>query len=264
METEVIETEPAEEITEEATVEEETTLEEGAEGPTLEAEVEDEDEAKKQRDSGFLKRINKITYQREEEKRRADALQEKLDAALKTPKVETPQGKPNIDDFDTDAEFYDSLTDWKLEQRDATAAAKRQESETQRTQDESESAFKDSVVKVNESGVKKYADYEEIVFSLPPDVLDNNLAAALFETEAPEEIAYHLGKNPKAAARISKLSPVKKAIELGKIEERLSQKKKTTGAFPPIKPLKGKDSTEFDEEKLSNEEWIRLKNEGKI
>lgn len=275
MEEEVIETEEAANVMGEEAASEETTQEEGAEETTSEETTSEEGT---EDNNGFLKRINKITWQREEQKRIAEAerqkaerLQATLDKLLEKetaepePKPEAPAGKPKIEDFETDAEFLEKLTDWKIEQREIAANQKRtaeqQKSDRQKAQD----AFFENVKNTNMAGIKKYDDYEQVVFSLPGDVMNNELAAAMLETGAPEDIAYHLGKNPSVAEKISRMSPLKKAVELGKIEARLSIKeKKTTTAPPPINALKGKDGDIPDPDDLSPEEWIRLRNEGKI
>jgi hypothetical protein len=231
----------------------------------------DTDDEPEEKPPWFKKRFDRLTYQREQARREAAEAKEereRLKAEVEKLKAtkNVAEGKPKLEDFDSDEDFFDALTDWKLEQREQKTKAAREEERQTQTKQEAEKTFKETVVSVNTAGEAKYEDYMEAVTSLPGDVMDSELAQAIFETDAPEDIAYHLGKNPKEAAKISKLSPLKKAIALGKIEARLSNKK-TTSAPPPIKPVKGKGGTDFDPDKLLDEnpaEWIRLRNEGKI
>jgi hypothetical protein len=261
---------------EEEVVEEETTHGE-AEEETQEDEkqederAEDESDGPEEKPAWFKKRFDRLTYQREQANRNAEAVtaeNKRLAAELERLKAtkSVAEGKPKLEDFDSDEEFFDALTDWKWEQRELKAREAQEKEKLTQTKQEAEKTFKETVVSVNTAGEAKYEDYTETISSLPGDVLDNELAQAIFETDAPEDIAYHLGKNPKEAAKISKMSPLKKAIALGKIEARLGTKT-TTSAPPPIKPVKGKGSTDFDPDKLLSEnpaEWIRLRNAGKI
>ena len=259
-------------------VEEEFTEETQAD----EEETTDEDQAPEAEEDEeppwFKKRFDKITYQREQERRDKEAAlakaqelaEEKIRLAEELEKVKNERlktdGRPKLEDFETDEDFYDALTEWKWDQREAKAKELQAKENETKTRQQKEAEFAERVANTNKSGKKKYKDYEQVVFSLPGDVMSNEMAQALFETVAPEDIAYHLGKNPSEAAKIAKLSPLKKAIALGKIEERLTNKK-TTNAPPPISPVKGKSSSTFDPDKLLAEnpqEWIRLRNEGKI
>ena len=54
------------------------------------------------------------------------------------------------------------------------------------------------------------------------------------------DVAYYLGSNPKEADRISRLSPILQAKEIGRIEVALAASppvKRTTSAPPPISPV---------------------------
>lgn len=218
----------------------ETTHDDGAQD---EQEVETETEETPAEPKPWeLKRINKITYQREEARREAAAQKtraDELEAALKKAQEAAPTsvGKPKIEDFDSDEEFYDSLTDWKLDQRDLKTKTQTEAERQKTAQQTAAEAYNATRESVNANGMKKYKDYKDVVFTMPADILNQEMAAALFETDAPEDIAYHLGKNLEEAARISKLPPIKKAIALGKISARLTTKS-TTNA-PPDYPAEG-------------------------
>lgn len=244
-----------------------------------------EDDEKADLPKGVTKRLNKITWQREEAKRlaesekaRADRLQAVLDKMLdsekkpepkKEPEPKKPNGKPRAQDFDNDEDFFDALTDWKIEQREAAVEQKRAEKAKADELTNRQKAFVSRRDEVNTAGIDKYDDYEQIVFSLPGEVMNVQLAEALFETENAHDIAYYLGKNPEEAAKIAKMSVRKQAIALGKLDAKLSSTpaapaKKTSNAPPPLKPLKGKAEKKINIDELSVDEFIRLRNEGKI
>ena len=54
------------------------------------------------------------------------------------------------------------------------------------------------------------------------------MARAIQASDIGPDVLYHLGSNPKDAARISRLDPILQAREIGKIEAQL-------GAAPPVK-----------------------------
>ena len=73
------------------------------------------------------------------------------------------------------------------------------------------------------------------------------------------DIAYFLGKNTDEASRISKLSTIAQAKEIGKLEVKLTKKplpaSKTTEAPKPIEPVGGSDATEKKPEDMSFKEY---------
>lgn len=71
------------------------------------------------------------------------------------------------------------------------------------------------------------------------------------------EVFTHLGQNPNEAARISRLSPREQTIELEKIADSLDDK---SSAPEPITPVSGNDQPLVDENKLSDEDWIKNRN----
>jgi len=273
MESEVIETEEvAEEVMEEAAIEEETTQE-----TEVQEEVTEEDQAEREQQETekkpwFQKRIDTITKQKLEAmnevaagKERESELEKKL-AELSASKHSADE--PRIEDFDTDAEFIKASIAWNLKAEKASIQQETEKERQDREQKQAQDSFVANIIKVNDDGRAKFEDYDRVIAVLPPDVMDNDLAGLIIETDTPEEIAYHLGKNPEEAARISKLPPRKKALALGRIENRISlSKQKSSSAPPPIKPVKGVETGGFDPDKLLEEnpkEWIRLRNEGKI
>ena len=173
--------------------------------------------------------------------------------------------RPRWEDFDSDEEYQEALIEHKIDKRERAAQEKQEREREAEAKQQAESAFRERVLTTNESGQAKYDDYQDVISSFPPGVMNRDLAETVIETDSPEDVAYHFGKNPSEAERISRLSPVKKAIELGKLETRLAlSKNKTTQAPPPIKPIKGTEKPEIDPDSLSTDEWIRLRNEGKI
>lgn len=253
--------------------------EEGETAPQDEEEEEiEEEEAPEPEEEpaqqGYMKRINKLTWQREEARREAAAAREmaaKLEAALgkvaqdKPPEPAKPNGPPLQEDFDNDQEWIDAYTNWKFDQREQDIKRAEEENKKRFEEQRDKETFAETAYRVNQAGAKKYADYEDVVFSIP---IDQYTARAIFETGAPEDVVYYLGKHPDIAEKIAGLSTYKRAVEIGKIEANLSKpKKKSTSAPPPISPVRGKSEPAFDPDELLKTDprkWIQLRNEGKI
>ncbi len=95
----------------------------------------------------------------------------------------------------------------------------RQEIEAERRQQETVSKTRTFEERVGQAR-EKFADYDSVVFN--PDLrITPQMAEVIKESEVGPEVAYHLGANTSEAARIAALPPLRQAVELGKIEDRL-------------------------------------------
>ena len=97
---------------------------------------------------------------------------------------------------------------------------------------------------MTEDMVDKYEDYEDKIASMP--VLTLDMIRVLNESDDLGEVSYYLANNPKEARAIGQLSLAKIALEVGKIELKLSQPKqevvipkKVTQAPEPVNPVGG-------------------------
>lgn len=231
-------------------------VEETEEATTSTEEVEQEETgdqpAAPPKPKGVQKRLDELTREKHEERRRADHLASMLEQALavqRQPAQQEPEApvfqptrpKPTLADCDFDTEAYaDKLTDWKLEQRDVQA---RQQYERQQEEQKTrtfEQSFEEKRAQTLEQGSAKFPDFGEVISSLPPNVMHLKLASAIMETAAPADVAYYLGKNPSEAARISQLDPFRMALEIGRIEGKATvpvPPKKASSAPPPVTPI---------------------------
>ena len=90
----------------------------------------------------------------------------------------------------------------------------------------------------------KYDDFEQVAYN-PKLTITNVMAEAIQSSDNGPELAYYLGSNPKEAGRISQLSPLSQAKEIGKIEAKLASDppiKRTTSAPVPISPVNARSS----------------------
>lgn len=185
-------------------------------------------------------RINKLTKkfrtaERERDFERAEKLE--LKKEIEALKAKLPAvGKPQKTDFETEEEFIEALTDWKIENKLNASQAK--VVEEVKTKDEKEAVFAvyETLDTVMENGRKKYSDFDSLAFAedlvLKPEVVQITL-----DTEVPEDVLYYLVSNPDESERISALGEVKAAKEIGKIEVKLLGKEKKGGDAESTKPI---------------------------
>lgn len=167
---------------------------------------------------------------------------------------------PREEDFPGDyAAYLQATLDHKLDQRLSAAERQRQEKAQQWQQAERQQAFATKVQK----GIEKYPDFETVALSDEVPVTDA-MAQAMFDSDHFTEIAYHLGKNPKEAARIAALSPWAAAREIGKIEDRISQSQGKGATAAPAPPrtvgASGSSAPTVHDDDMPIDEWMAREN----
>jgi len=140
--------------------------------------------------------------------------------------VEQVSEKPTREQFYTEADFIEALTDWKIDQREAP---KRQQSEAERR----EASFKraeDIYAKAS-----KDPNFDRDEFDALP--ITPVIAQTVMESESPEKLMIYFHANPEDVERIAKLSPARQAAEIGKLEDKLTTAPKVSKAPAPITPI---------------------------
>jgi hypothetical protein len=148
--------------------------------------------------------------------------------------LRTPVEIPPIEQFASPDEYAEVLAERKAEE----LLARREQA---RAQSEIIEFYHDR----EEEARIKYDDFEQVAYNskLP---ITNEMAQTIQSSEVGPDIAYYLGSNPKEAERISRLSPLSQAKELGKIEAKLADNppvKKTSNAPAPIAPVTARSSS---------------------
>lgn len=180
--------------------------------------------------------------------------------ALRSQQPTQPRGEVNADDFESTEAYVEALAEKKahdlINQR-----------ETQQRKVEVEAGYRER----EEAAYDKYDDFEAVAYN-PRLPITDSMAEAIQTSEIGPDVAYYLGSNPKEAARISQLSPIQQAREIGKIEVKLTTTppvKKTSTAPAPITPVTAKntgapviDTTDPRSVKnMSTSDWIAAENE---
>lgn len=107
----------------------------------------------------------------------------------------------------------------------------------------------------------RYADFDQVAFTAP---ISDGVAEMVAQSEIGADLAYYLGKNRDTALRISQLSPVEAARELGRLEATLSRPRPPTQtqAPDPITPVRPKATGVKDPAKMTMEEYRKWREAG--
>jgi len=194
--------------------------------------------------------------------------QEELDAAIgkrlarEQRKWERERVQPVVqqapvtpEQFASNEDYVEALADQRAEQKIAERDQRRQQAEILETYHDKEEEVR-----------AKYDDFEQVAYN-PNLPITTVMAQSIQASDNGPEVAYHLGANPREAERISRLSPIMQAKEIGKIEAQLAANppvKKTSNAPAPISPVSARttgspayDTTDPRSIKsMSTSEWI--------
>lgn len=214
------------------------------------------------------KRVDKLTQQKYDKEREAEFWKKealsKADLPLSGDKTavlpETPPEltKPKLDDFDTDADFYQANTRYEVQEALRGRDARERQIKEADQEESHRVKFQGDTDRTLKQGREKYPDdFDEVAFA--KDVMYSGVTRTLvMESEFSADLAYYLGNNKEEAGRIAALPSLKAAVEIGKLEVKLSSKSsKTTNAPAPIKPLGGgKEVITKKPGDMTKDEWM--------
>ena len=195
------------------------------------------EQAAKREGRRFERRLGAAYRKAAEAQARADLLEQEL-AKFKTPaQAAATSGEPTLEQYGFDAEKYaEAKADYAKQQVAKEFQTRQQTQAQQQVQAKLIASWEEKVDKVAE----KYEDFDTVVGELKPV---SPLVMAIMEADNAPDLAYHLGKNPREAERISKLPVLSQIREIGKLEAKLAAepvKPKTPSKAPaPITPLTG-------------------------
>jgi hypothetical protein len=140
-----------------------------------------------------------------------------------------PSELPPPDQFDSVETYAKAYAEQMLRER-----------EVQKQRSEYVEAYHDR----EEDARGKYDDFEQVAYN--PNLRITTVMAETIQTsDVGPDVAYYLGSNPKEADRISRLSPILQAKEIGRIEATLVSNppvKKSSSAPTPISPVTARSS----------------------
>ena len=138
-----------------------------------------------------------------------------------------------VDQFESPEAYAEALAYQKAEELIAKREAAKQQSQVLESYHERE-----------EEARSKYEDFEQVAYN-PKLTITNVMAETIQSSDVGPDLAYWLGTNPKEADRISRMSPLGQAKEIGKIEAKLASDppvKRSTSAPAPISPVNARSS----------------------
>lgn len=180
--------------------------------------------------------------------------------------------EPKEADFGDAEEYKIAKVIWRSRQAEHQAELKRVETEVSSADEEEQSLELEEFSEQIASARKRYDDFDKVVFDKKLPV-SPALAKLIVEAEQSAELAYHLGKNPDLARKLSEMSAVRMARELGKVEAGLGRTasstppKRVTNAPPPARTVSGAKGADMDAksiEAMSQAEYEKLRSEGRI
>lgn len=198
--------------------------------------------------------LNKLAFEKREEKRRADDLERRLkEIEAKVPKQQpTVESAPKLEDFDFDEEAHrTALIQFEVKKEAKAIVDGQNERQAQQRQQGIQADFNANVVKLTE----KAPDYADTVAQLPQ--LPNETLNAIMESDNGPQLAYYLGKHLDVADQIASASPMMAAMTLGQISAQLANAKpniKLSAAPEPVEPVNSSGSLSKSQDEMSMDE----------
>ena len=212
------------------------------------------------------KRFGELTQQREEQKRLADEAirdrefykklalerqgQPPADPAV-TPKT-TELVEPKLEDFTDYADFLKSSVDYrvKVELNNLSSQMRQNQTRVERTQKFhlAADAFK-----------KETPDFDAVITN-PAFVQSEPVVEAILHSNKGPQIAYFLARNTAVLSQLNQLSPFEVALEIGRIEERLTppSPKVVTQSPKPLQTVSGGNEIVTKEpDKMNMDEYAK-------
>ena len=116
-----------------------------------------------------------------------------------------------------------------------------------------------------QEALRRYPDYDAaLAVAMDPRVVSGPLSEMVLQADQPADLAYHLGKNPDVARRLSTMPPQAAAFELGKIAAGLQipRPKLASNTPAPINPVRPGGTATKDISKMTGAEYIAARAAG--
>jgi hypothetical protein len=193
----------------------------------VEDEIEGEDRTRPKRPGSWQRRIDKLTYENEELKRKLEDREKQPPPKEKAAAL--PPDAPKLEDFETLEQFQWAVSKYLHEQ---TRAEELKAREIERVQSEWDT-------KENKAR-KAHTDYDEVIGSVrvpkkeDGSELPGAMAArhAMLDDETGAEVLYYLAQRPKELQRIAHLDPIRAVMEIGRLSATVSRSSEVPDNVP--------------------------------
>lgn len=199
---------------------------EGKQQEPTEAEQAERDEQGRFSKSKVQKRIDELTHARHSAEREVARLQAIVD------RHQQPAPAPNINDFDSDAEYESAVRRHDAKEVAREIAADNAREAAGQHQQEAARAVAETYNQRVEAAMTRFPDFKEVVGGAQIQI-SNEMVQALHESEYGPDLAYQLAKNPAEAQRLAAMGTRQLDRELGRMEAAIAAK---TPAAAPAAP----------------------------
>lgn len=274
------------EETEESSEEEQTEDSETSEDDSEESDDDSEEDEESDEDSdapkkvakksGFAKRIAKLKAKQAEAERAAEYWKSKAlrgdeadtsgeqregkatQSQLDNPYLKDVGEKPDPDDYESQDEYLDALTDWKIDVREAKKQFEADQNKAKTAAQKQAETFQNRVQEYAET----VEDWDETLESVSDIQMNPGLMQAIMTSEFAPHLMYELSKNRSELERINKMDPASTLRAIGRLESKFEsagqsssskqETRRTTKAPKPPTPV-GRNSSSATKKSVYDE-----------
>lgn len=263
---EAVEQSAAPEIDDSAPSTEDTTDEQGN---SNDDEGEGSDDSGKKGQNKVQKRINELTREKYEALREKEALEERLRKLEERTAPREPQ-KPRMADFDYDeGKYEEALDSYYRSKMEYESDVNSKKSYEQQLQAQKQQEAQEKAIRFSQKVATEKAQFEDFdVYTNDPtfnaicNAMSQDIIEVVRDSEVSTALTYHLATNLDDAEKLVRMSPVRAAQELVRLEAKLQlpKTKRVSDAPAPIKPVGSSSPGDKDPEKMTIEEWTEWRN----
>lgn len=233
--------------------------------------TEGEPKAEPSHDTGWQKRVNKLTAEKYQLRNEVEQLKEQF-ATIKQPEsVIQSQAAPTIEQFDYDQDKYNqAMIDYKVQDTVNQRIQAMQQQQDQFTKQQAAAQTQQNYnAQIQALAAEKGADEVFEAANNLSGMFSPDLENAIMSSDKGAEIAVHLGTNINEALQLAQMQPTQAAIRIGYLQAQLSQPKpqaKASQAPAPIQSVSGGGtvSKDISDPSLSMKEYSALMNQKEL
>lgn len=220
--------------------------------------------AKKNRTREYIAKLNRENAEMRERLAQAERERQAPKAPATNPGAPEP-GEPTLDQYDFDlVAFQRAHSAWAVEKALKQREETTKQAETARQQRENVAAYQQKAAEFAED----HPDFFEVVGSIDPQFLTNELQAAVMAHEHGAAIAYHLATNDDDLWQLASIRAELMPAAVARLASRLTAtppqapaqpipSKPVSQAPPPAPIVSGRAPSPVPAEKLTDDEWFK-------
>lgn len=180
-------------------------------------------EKKPNRTGEFIERLKKENWELRQMKAELDALKASL------PKPEGPKAPDPNKFYEDPLAYVQQNSEYAVVQ----ARQKWEQEQAQARQQEEQERVAAGFREKSQAFAAQNPDFEDVIFSVPPDLLPEDLARTIIGHERGVELAYHLGKNWGELAQLASIAPQYRQYAIDELAKRLDSRPTATHSEAP-------------------------------